>query len=84
MSSLNIRLNHSNRHYILRALKLSDFHLIKVEITKAFKKISKSLENNNQIQGFRPETQIKNLAKSIYSLVDIASLEPIVHYYFAS
>ena len=80
----NIRLNHSNRHYMLRALKLSDSHPIRVEVTKAFEKISESLENDDQIQDFRPESQIENLAKSIYSLVDIASLEPIVHYYFAS
>ena len=68
---------------MLRALKLSDSYLIRVEVTKAFEKISESLENDDQIQDFRPESQIENLAKSIYSLVDIASLEPIVHYYFA-
>ena len=69
---------------MLRALKLSDSYPIRVKVTKAFEKISKeSFENDNQIQEFKPVTQIKNLAKSIYSLVDIASLEPIVHYYFA-
>jgi hypothetical protein len=89
----SIRLNHSNRRYAFRALKLSKNHPIRVEFDRAIAKrleqelgldsdyLSQDLISPSQSK-VNNESQIYRLLKSIYSLVDFSSLEVIKHFYF--
>jgi hypothetical protein len=88
----NIRLNHSNRHYVFRVLKLSQNHPIKVEFNKAIAKRSEnelflgSDFSSKSISPSKPkdkfDSQIQRLLKSILPLIDLSSLEVIKHFYF--
>ncbi len=79
----NIRLNHINRRYILRVLKLSNTHPIREEVNKLIPGIQDEiLQNQDQNFNWKSNTQIEGLVKSIYNIVDLTSLETIKHYYF--
>jgi hypothetical protein len=89
----SIRLNHSNRRYAFRALKLSKNHPIRVEFDRAIAKrleqelgldsdyLSQDLISPSQSK-VNNESQIYRLLKSIYLLIDFSSLEVIKHFYF--
>ena len=69
LAPLDIRLNYSNRRYILRALKLSLNYSIRAEINKAIKQFEEV--------NYKPKTQIERLVELIYNLVNLDSLEEI-------
>jgi ribonuclease HI len=71
----NIRLNHINRRYMLRILKLSNNHPIKIEVDKAISKVQENMGTSL--------TQIESLVKSIATITDFTSLETIKHFYFS-
>jgi ribonuclease HI len=86
-----VRLNHSNRRYMFRVLKLSLSHPIRAELEKIILSFrtdqnpssSFSLDPNWQLKKIKPKkTTFYGLVKSIYNLIDFTNLEPIRHFYF--
>jgi hypothetical protein len=84
-----IRLNHSQRRYAFRVLKLGLNHPVKAEFNKilncepeldSLSDSSSALERTlNQPKN---QTQVQRLISSIKDLVDLDTLEPIRHFYF--
>lgn len=90
----NIRLNHHNRRYAFRILKLSSNHPVNKEFKKSISLIDEEAELEDalysdesvnseliEIRNRKP-TQIINLINSIYHLIDFNQLELIKHFYF--
>jgi Reverse transcriptase (RNA-dependent DNA polymerase) len=88
-----VRLNHAQRRYALRILKLSQKHPVRVEFDKAIAvcelESDSSLSDSStpSIRASRQkkkksQTQIQRLIGSIKDLVDLKTLEPIRHFYF--
>ena len=77
---LNNRLNHTSRRYILRALKLSKKHPIRLEVEKVITGANEEYD----LLGILPEsiTTISSLVYSIYHMIDFNTLEVIRHFYF--
>ena len=76
-----IRLNYKSRRYLLRVLKLSSEHPVKGLVNRVVDQIREEVQFEDC---FDPNstTQIESLVKSIYSLVDLDSLEEIRHFHF--
>ena len=73
-----VRLNHNNRRYVLRVLKLSLSHPIRIEFEKASNLIRERetdiyLDSNSTYSTtkLKSNIQIENLVESIYNLVDL-------------
>jgi len=84
-----IRLNHSQRRYVFRVLKLGLNHPIRAEFNKItscepeLDSLSDSSNNTSELNQLKNQTQIQRLIGSIRNLVDLETLEPIKHFYFA-
>ena len=87
-----VRLNHSNRRYMFRALKLSLSHPIRAELEKiilSFRldqnpSLNLSLDLNRPLKRIKPKkTTFYGLVESIYDIIDFTNLEPIRHFYFS-
>ena len=77
---LNIRLNHTSRRYILRALKLSKKHLIRLEVEKVITGVK---EEYNLIGNLpKSNTTILSLVFLIFHIINLNTLEVIRHFYF--
>ncbi len=80
----DIRLNHSIRRYAFRLRLLSLNHPIRAKYTEITNPelyyISDSSESTSI--SISPKFQLDTIIKSISSLVDFSSLEPIIPYYF--
>ena len=77
---LNIRLNHTSRRYILRALKLSKKHPIRLEVEK----VITGVEEEYDLIGNLPKsnTTILSLVFLIFHIINLNTLEVIRHFYF--
>ena len=85
-----VRLNHAQRRYTLRILKLSQKHPIRAEFNKALavcklesdSSLSDSSSPSLRASRQKNQTQVQRLIGSIKDLVDLKTLEPIRHFYF--
>ena len=80
-----VRLNHNQRQYALRILKLSNNHLIKAKFNEYSTKLvdDPDLDFENISQISKNPTQIKRILDSINNIVEFGNLEPIKHFFFA-
>jgi ribonuclease HI len=82
-----VRLNHNQRRYAFRVLKLSNNHPIKALFNSYTSTTSLVLDNSSDSETeSRLNTgsnQINRLIGSISNIIDLNSLEPIKHFYFA-
>jgi hypothetical protein len=85
LPSLIVRLNHNQRQYALRILKLNNNHPVRTKFNKYSTKLVDDLdldfENTSQIS--KNPTQMERILESISNIVDFSSLEPIRHFFFA-
>lgn len=89
-----VRLNHNQRRYAFRILKLSNSHPVKAKFNEYttsldhFGSSSSASELGSPIANLKRKerkglTQIQRLLGSISNIVDLDSLEPIRHFFFA-
>ena len=76
-----VRLNYSQRRYILRALKLDLKHPIRVEFEKALQSLSERYELEETSLPKNPST-IESIVEPIFDLVNLRKLEKIRNYYY--
>ena len=76
----NIKLNHTSRRYILRALKLNKKHFIRLEVKKVIIRANK--EYNLLGILLKLIITISSLVYLIYYIINFNTLEVIRHFYF--
>ena len=85
MPSPLVRLNHNQRQYALRILKLSNNHPVRAKFNEYSTKLvdDSDLDSENTSQISKNPTQIERILESISNIVDFSNLEPIRHFFFA-
>ena len=80
-----VRLNHNQRRYAFRILKLSNNHPVRAkfnEYSALADSLDLEIELESTSQVSKKPTQIERLLESISNILDLSSLEPIKHFYF--